>query len=228
MSGRTARGADLNMFSQSAAEERVKMFDRIAPQLISDQEKTQSERAFAVALVAFSCRPGMSHQSSLLAPYIPLLPEAAIWLGAMQASNPVTETLAIGDGLGWRLAREIFDGNDVFSAPHCDIAFSELRVLSRGRSTSRMIKSVGNSRMDVELLPGVSAWVRIVPADAPVQPSLPIETPSTSDGQPKRMNSPPVAEALAEAERSIETGLRILRGMRTDRDPGRVKRKRGR
>jgi hypothetical protein len=88
------------MFSQSAAEERVKMFDRIAPQLISDQEKTQSERAFAVALVAFSCRPGMSHQSSLLAPYIPLLPEAAIWLGAMQASNPVTETLAIGDGLG--------------------------------------------------------------------------------------------------------------------------------
>src|ERR1700730_3048252 len=70
---------------------------------LSDQEKTQSERAFVVALIAFLCRPGMSHQSSLLTPYTPVLPEAAIWLGAMQASNPITETLAIGDGLGWRL-----------------------------------------------------------------------------------------------------------------------------
>jgi hypothetical protein len=145
----------------------------------------------------------------------------------MQASNPVTETLAIGDGLGWRLAREIFDDNDIFSAPRCDIALSEFRVLSRGRSASRMIKSGGSSRIDVELAPGVSAWVRTVQASAPVQPSLPIET-SPSEEQPKRSNSPPIAEALAEAERSLEVGLRIIRSIQTDPDPGRIKRRKRR
>jgi hypothetical protein len=150
----------MSLFSRRTAEEKVQVFDDIATQLADRKDIDQSQRAFTIALMAFMCRPGLTYQAGLLKPYTSKIPEAGIWLGGLQAAVQLTETLAFGDGLGWRLAREIFIPNDVFSAPSCDIALSELKVLLRGRSAARTIKSVVPSRLDVELHPGVSAWVR--------------------------------------------------------------------
>jgi hypothetical protein len=147
-------------FIGRTAEERVALLDEFAPLLSANPARSRIEKAFAVALIAFLCRPGFSQQAMLLAPYSAALPECMLWLGAMQAAAPFTETLAGGDGLGWRLARDLFEPDDLFSVPKCDIALSELQVLVRGKSSLKTIKSLIRSRLDVELLPGVSVFVR--------------------------------------------------------------------
>jgi hypothetical protein len=202
----------LEHFSAQTAETRVKLFDRLAPILIAHPVRTRIEKAFALAVISYFCRPGLPQQISLLTAFNDVSPESLLWLGAMQGAIPFPDTLAEGDGLGWRVARDLFDPADVFSAPVCDISLSELQVLIRGRSTTRMVKSLATTRLDVELMPGVSTFVRAFQPELSEQSSLPLELQTSlaaDEGVQSERNSLS-DELIADAEKVLAELSRFL------------------
>jgi hypothetical protein len=210
----------LDNFNQLTAEARVKALDELAPVFLSHSDRTRSEKAFATALVAYLCRAGLPQQVSLLAPFTEALPQSMVWLGVMQAANAFTDTLAQGEGLGWRIARDLFEPPDIFAPPSADISFLELTALSRGRAGARMISALGKTRLDVELMPNVSSYVRTPHLDIADQPSLPLASP-TSAAEPRTDTVPRQIsdEMLSEAETALEVLSRLLRTARF-RSPG--------
>ena len=212
----------LEGFTELTAEERVKLFDSLAPILISHPTRSQVEKAFTIALMGYLCRAGMAQQATLLAPFSTTVPESLLWLGVMQAAVPFTDTLAEGDGLGWRVARELFQPGDIFSPPTSDIALSELQILARGRASTRMIKALAKARLDVELLPGVSTFVRILQPDTPEQPALPLQTktPGAENLYDGRTDHPISEELLLELEKTVSNLSRFIRGARASASGG--------
>jgi hypothetical protein len=127
----------------------------------------------------------------------------------MQALHPPQETLAYGDGLGWRLARDVFEWEDLFSTPRHDISLAELQIVLRNRSLTRTIRFLPRTRLDVELSPGISTWIRSLSSDRTEQNELPLDTrPSERDAAHLS------AKSLKDAERSLEAALRIVKGIR--------------
>jgi hypothetical protein len=217
----------LERFFSYTPEERVQVFDKYAPFLVSQAITSRVESAFSIALVAYLCRPGLEQQMALAAGYCDALPEIMVWLGAMQAATPFTDTLAAGDGLGWRLARDLFEPSDVFATPRCDVALQELRVLARGRGAIKIIRPTTGTRLDVELLPGVSSFVRALPTEAPSQPRLELEPQSESVHAPERVSAS--RELIFDTERAIDALTRFLRNVRLhnpdERPTGRKRRR---
>lgn len=198
---------------QGTAEERVQFFDEFLPGFLDHSPFDRTERAFVIALVAFLSRPGLANQMSLLYPTMRMFPDAPLWLGAMQALYPAEETLAYGDGLGWRLSRDIFDSDDIFSTPRHDVSFAELQILLRSRSLTRTMRFLPRTRLDVELAPGVSTWIRSLSSERTDQTELPLDVrPSEREAAELR------AKSVRDVERSLETALRVIRGIQLPND----------
>lgn len=142
------------------AEERVELFDLVSPDLTRDSRHTAVERGLILASLAFWCRAGFSQQLAIMSPYQKALPQSTIWLAALHQSEPLMDTLSLGGGVGWRVAKELFRTEDIFQSPACDISVLELEVLTRGSNFERIVGSWDQSRMEVELFPGVSTIVR--------------------------------------------------------------------
>jgi hypothetical protein len=195
------------------AEERVQFFDEVLPRLIEHSSFERTEKSFIIALVAFLSRPGLVHQMSLLHPTVRIFPDAPLWLGAMQALYSPEETLAYGDGLGWRLSRDIFEWEDVFSPPRHDISLTELQMVLRNRSLTRMIRFLPKNRLDVELSPGISTWIRSLSPERVDQNELPLDTRPS-----ERVAAEVSAKSVRDVERSLEAALRIVRGIELPRD----------
>jgi hypothetical protein len=214
----------LEEFKELTAEARVKMFDSVAPTLVSHPGRSQVEKAFAIALIAYLCRAGMPQQATLLASFSSALPESMVWLGAMQAAAPITDTLAEGGGLGWRVARDLFEPGDIFMPPTCDIALSELQVLSRGKAGVRMIKALAKARLDVELLPGISTFVRTLQPEPPEQPGLPLEDETPGDIRPDHDTSlNMISDALLDdVDKALSVLARFVRTARKRSPAGRT------
>ncbi len=143
---------------EMTAEERVKLLDEMAPSL-SNGFGSSSDRAFALALATFVCRPGFEQQAGLLAEYARQLPEAWLWLGALQTRTPVGEVLAGGDASGWWIAREVLRSEDPLSPPRADVSAAELSVMLRGKSryAGRLL---ARARIDVEISPLITVLIR--------------------------------------------------------------------
>jgi hypothetical protein len=224
-------GVTLEQFLNGTAEERVSLFDRLAPVLLSNVVRSRIEKAFALALLAYLCRPGFEQQATLLAQYHSVIPESILWLGAMQGAAHFSDTLAAGDGLGWRVARDLFEPSDIFSAPTCDIALPELRVLARGRNATKMIKGLARTRLDVELLPRVSTFVRTTQEELPEQTALRLESPGQEIGSRsiQQDRTYVASELVQDAERALKSlslFLRNARGHTRDERPANRKRRR--
>jgi hypothetical protein len=195
-------------FMASTAEERVQFFDQIMPSIIDHSPYDRTEKSFIVALIAFLARPGLPQQISLLNPTLRVFPDAPLWLGAMQALYSPEETLAYGDGLGWRIARDVSEREDIFATPRHDISFAELQILLRSRSLARSIRFLPKTRLDVELSPGISTWIRSLLSERPNQSELALDTRSS-----ERDAAEQSAKSMRDAERSLEAALRIIRGV---------------
>lgn len=207
---------ELKNLLKGTAEGRVQFFDQVLPTLIDQSPFDRAEKAFVIALAAFLSRPGFSHQLSLLHPTMRTFPDAPLWLGAMQALYSPEETLAYGEGLGWRLARDAFQQEDVFSTPRHDISYTELRLLLRNKSLSRSIRFLPKSRLDVELSPGLSTWIRSLLYERPEQDELPMNV-----RQSERDAAELSAKNIRVAERSLEAALSIIRRIPLADDPSR-------
>jgi hypothetical protein len=142
------------------AEARVQFFDKLAPMLgKSDRGQDRLDSAFALALAAFICRPGLEQQAGLLREHALRLPEAWLWLGALQAFSPLSDSLTLNSGGGWRIARELFRPEEPWSSPRADAAITEMDVLSRSKSRV-MERLVSRARLDVEIYPMITIAVR--------------------------------------------------------------------
>ena len=138
---------------EMTAEERVQVFDTLAPSILQGEGRgDRMEAAFALALGAFVCRPGFVQQATLLGAYTDRFPEALLWLGALQAFAPMPEVLLLRSGAGWRIARELFRADDVWEAPRADAAVDELRTLLRVKSRS-YLSLIDRARFNVEIYP---------------------------------------------------------------------------
>ena len=229
------------------AEERVIKFDEIVPRFMKDTKIEDSEKSFGIAVAAFWCHGSFSQQLSLVRQFMPKAPETVLWLGAMQVSVPISESLAIGEGLGWRLAREMSQADDLFSSPRSDFALPELDFVLNGKSMARTAKLLERTRLDVEIFPGISSYIRSAEGVSPKQRELPIEHVAPRDygrssemGTPKQQELPieHVAprdddqlanlEPLAAAEQSIERALRFIRSARVKEDKRRSSKRRKR
>ena len=145
--------SDLGRMRDMTAEERVQVFDLVAPALLArDGRSERTEAAFALALGAFTCRPGFLQQASLLQDYAKKLPEAALWLGALQMLSPLSESLLLQSGLGWRIAREVYRSGDLFSAPRAEASGAEIRKLLGAKSRSYR-ELFQESRVEIEIYP---------------------------------------------------------------------------
>lgn len=191
------------------AEEKVEIVDLIAPDLVNDRHYEVLERAMILALLAFWCRTGFIQQLSIIRPYKTLLPEAALLLGALQAYEPMAATLSTSHGLGWRLARELFLSEDVFQSPRYDISLLELGVLSRSSNFVEIMASLDKTRIEVELLPGVTTLIRLNHPRWTTQGVLPLGNPAEHfDSVDSR------TEIFKSVERSLQTALREIRKVR--------------
>jgi hypothetical protein len=206
----STRGIDLHNIREKTAEDRVLLFDKAAPIILEQATRREPEKAFALAFIAFLSRPGFPQQALLLSSIESKLPESLLWLGAMQSLVPTEETLAFGEGLGWRLARDIFLSYDLFDFPTSDIALSELQVLWRANSLTRALKFLPRSRLEVELLPGISTWVRSVLTEVTEQPELPMTVPGHSPE-----SSEVESTDLLEAQKWLELALDKIRRAQT-------------
>ena len=151
---------DIGQVESMTAEERVQYFDMLAPTLAErDDRDERSDAAFALALSAFLCRPGFVQQATLLRKYAEKIPEAMLWLGALQILSPLSDTLILQSGAGWRIARELFRKGDVFAAPNAEAASEEVEKLSRAKSRGYR-NLVEKSRVDVEIYPMIVGTFR--------------------------------------------------------------------
>lgn len=191
------------------AEDKVEIFDLVVPKLIKDRRYEVLERALILASLAFWCRTGFLQQFSIMRPYATLLPEAALLLGSLQAFEPMAATLSTGQGIGWRLARELFLSEDIFQSPGCDISLLELGVLGRSSNFTEIMASLEKSRIEVELLPGVTTFVRSSHSRLPNQGELFFDRPDEHlELEDQR------TEVLGSVERSLERALRDIRKVR--------------
>ena len=142
------------------AEARVQFFDKLAPALAEQRTGGDSlNQAFALALTAFICRPGLEQQLGLLREHDGRLPESRLWLGALQAFSPISDALSLGSGGGWRIARELFRPEEPWSAPRADAGIAEINVLSRSKSKA-LERLIARPRLEIEIYPMITTAVR--------------------------------------------------------------------
>lgn len=207
---------DVVHLEEMTAEKRVQFFDALTPSLVASvTNENRLDSAFALALAAFICRPGLEQQASLLTDHAQLLPESWLWLGALQAFAPISEVLSVGSGAGWRIARELFRPEDPWAAPRADAALTEIDVLSRSKSKifQRLLE---RSQLDVEIYPMITTAIRGMNAAA--------EQRRNEEGtRAKYVASRDAAASgkLELVEARLEESLRLVRGLRrNDEGPG--------
>jgi len=151
----------LRAMRNSSSEDRVRFFDQAAPTLAASESRHTASRALAA--LAASCNPGDFETIGLLKPYSGSHPESVLWFGALQALSGRGSVFSAFDGLGWRVWRDLQPRNGVLERPTCDIAFRELRILSRSKSRSgvRGFLQGVRARAVVQLSHGANAAFRL-------------------------------------------------------------------
>jgi hypothetical protein len=203
---------------EMTAEARVQFFDGLAPTFTNSDSDDRLERAFSLALATFVCRPGLEQQASLMREHARRLPEAWLWLGALQAFSPMLDALSLNSGAGWRIARELFRPEEPWASPRADAGIGEIQVLARGNSRI-LDRLIGRARLDVEIYPMITAAMR--------GQSVPIESPRPED---RRHEEPaqrsPASATIEFVQTRLEELLRELRQFETARPESGTRRKR--
>lgn len=119
---------------------------------------------FGAVCIAFFCNeilPGSLTHHKLLNPFISLYPTALVWYSLFASLSEKFELRDSFSGLGLKMARDLLQPFSMGSRPTCDIAFSELEVLSRLPLKAEVIKPAQARACSIEILPGVETVFRI-------------------------------------------------------------------
>ena len=192
------------------AEERVEIFDRVSTALVHEGGRGDLEKGLILATLAYWCRAGFPQQLAIMAPYQEVFPQSTIWLAALQQESAKSDALAIGEGIGWRLARELFRAGDVFATPSCDISELELEVLMRGSNFKGLTTASDRARLEVELFPGVTTVVRTEHYSV----QSPGEVPITGNTLHSAFEEKERERALKSVESSLQRAVKDIQRLR--------------
>lgn len=151
-------------------QDRVRVFDSVAPRIAASTKGTQLERAFATAMVASLCKPGSLQQYNILREHRATAPEGLLWFGLIQGLHRPSDVLNIADGLGRRVIRDALQPERVLDRPRSDISLIELEVLSRGKTSS--FRTAVANQICVEIQPAIYSLAKWRGLGSPVQSEL--------------------------------------------------------
>lgn len=191
------------------AEERVLIFDEIASRIVIDRGSQERQKSKILGQIAFWCRNGFSNQWAILRRYSAELPESAIWLGALQAHEPLADTLFSGRSVGWKLALELYQGFDLFDAPKADFSIFELDIGKSQKEWERLITHINKQRIEIELSPGVTTFMKSGRHYAPLQRELPMDM----NYEKERKELSKQVKELRDIESSMEKILKTIKLM---------------
>jgi hypothetical protein len=207
---------DALRLEEMTAEGRVQFFDKVAPKLVEPAKgPDRLDNAFALALAAFTCRPGLEQQAGLLREHAALLPEAWLWLGALQSLSPVSASLTLNGGGGWRIIRELFRPEEPWVSPRADAAIGEIDVLLSAKSRV-LERLVGRSRMDVAIYPMITTAVRSNITGDP-------QSAERRDAQVAVDRDQGTAAKIEAVETNLENALRLVRQLRGQETQSRIR-----
>lgn len=214
---------DVEQVREMTAEERVKFFDLLAPTQLDEGGKSQQRHAaFALALTAFLCRPGFLQQVTLLRKYAEKVPEAVFWLGALQVLSPMTDTMLLQSGAGWRIARELCRKGDLFAAPTTEASIAEIEKLS-GVASKSYQNLVERPRIEIEIYPMIVSSFR-GGRDSGTATGHRTKEYYENLSAENRMYS----EKIGILETQLEEAIQLVRSMRRSKDRKHEERRRGR
>lgn len=155
-------------------EERVIAIEKSLPVLLNKRFNDATTVAFLCGYLASQVSPGTFDHSSLVAPHLQTFPTALLWYGLCAGLQERSNLQSYSVGLGRRVVRDVLRNENFLDRPHCDIALSELEVLSSAESQMADLRTGTPGRLEVEIAPCVTTVVRWPPRSEAVQESLPL------------------------------------------------------
>lgn len=137
-------------------EIRVTQFEDLAP-LLANQRIADSQTAtFLCAYLANKIAPGTLKHLDLLKPYVSVFPCLYVWYGICAGLTPNTEIYTYKGGLGWRIARDLLQREQVFQRPRSDISLDELEILLGLQNPAISFNTESYTHLKVEVAPMVN------------------------------------------------------------------------
>jgi hypothetical protein len=206
--GESRYESQIRSFFDLTPADRVRVFDELMPKFREQQKLPRMERAFAVAVLASVCRPGLLQQISFLRDALfriqEVLPEAILFLAVVQGLHGKNDVLEFAEGLGRRIVRELMHREWISDRPRSDISLIELEILAKGSSLFSL-RTNDPSHINVELQPGISTVVKWNP-----RPSLE-QKPYTGDLPFATMEANDPIEELSKTLRKASDLLSVLK-----------------
>ena len=147
---------------------RVSAFELVVQTIARNGRENETD-ALAIAFFANSIFPGSFAHTKLLSRRLDDYPSILIWYGLFAALSAEFEPLQLFSGLGSKLLRDIRAKFNISERAIADLAYDELRVLSRIGFKAHTIKPTQNRSVLVSLLPGIEIYARFAAAGEPGQ-----------------------------------------------------------
>ncbi len=148
-------------------EGRVKLLEVALEALrgVGQSERESSLGSFLIAYLASAISPGSLDHIQLLTPLLTGFPDVILWYGLLAGLHSRTGTISGVNGLGRRIIRELLREDDLLSAPSCDMALSELEILTPSMRSGSEPRFTSQSSLAIELVPCVNAIFRLSRSD---------------------------------------------------------------
>lgn len=201
-------GSVVGALKAAPAEERVKIFDQMAPRFADLLPTDQAARALGI--LAATSATSLAASLRLIAPFANRFPDSALWCGGTAGRLLGAGALSSMEGLGWRVWRDASAAIHLLLPPVADVSIRELRVLGRAKSGGairRIARGARRSRFAVELSSSVTVQMRVA-SDRNVSAEVEVQEASN-----REVSNSELLAALANVARNID-GLReeISRG----------------
>ena len=152
--------SDRSMWLGRTREERVAGYEELLSQLANLGGHDSLMTSFALAYFVSRISLGSLEHLRLLVPVAPKHRSVLMWYGLLAGIHPESQLATVGAGLGRRLIRDVQRVAFATARPTCDIALSELHMLSStDPQLSELITSVPG-QLEIEIVAGISTFVR--------------------------------------------------------------------
>lgn len=139
-------------------DRRMKAFQTIARALFTGK-RDPDHTSMIIAYLANLISPGSFAYIELLQG-MPYAEHSVVWYMVFSGLTGDQSIPSVGNGVGYKIARDLIAPFSLEERPSCDIALEELIVLSRLKLTRSMLKPQLPKELIVALMPGVNVYLR--------------------------------------------------------------------
>jgi hypothetical protein len=164
----------------NSRENRLIAFRRIA-EILSVEPRENLVSGFVCGLAASLISGGRFEHSGILLRYLNAFPDLLLWYGLCLGLSRQADLKTYGNGVGYRLLREILRRGSLLDVPTCDIAVKELDVLVRSGLNLGSFYRANSSLVEIEVAPCVNTVLgTLMQSETSAQQELTLSTPSES------------------------------------------------